>query len=88
MPCCIVLLHLMLYRWGPVFSPVWMQEKLMFEFGRSLWQKSSPVSCRELQMLPLTRTNFGAGLWVASMQGVPQCDSMDGPCRIVLFCCT
>ena len=31
---------------------------------------------------------FGASLWVASMQIVPQCDSMEGPCRVVLFCLT
>ena len=39
-------------------------------------------------MLSLTRPNFGARLWVASMQRVPQCDSMEDPCRVVLFCCT
>ena len=81
----------MLYRWGPVLFPLvaGMQGMLMFEFGR-LWFADWKLACL-MQGTPNAftyETEFGAGLWVASMQTVPVFDSMESPCRVVLFCCT
>ena len=83
------------YRWGPVIFPLplWCRGKLMFEFGPFVVGrlKAQPVYAGNSKMLSLTRPNLVLVCGVASMQRVPECDSMDGPtihAVLYCFCCT
>ena len=85
---CFVALDVIPLGPGCIPPAAGMQGKLMFEFGRLLladWK----LACL-MQGTPnafIYETEFGPRLWVASMQRVPECESMDGPTiHAVLYC--